>query len=743
MNFQNDSFIRSFRIAIFHGYSFSFSLFFSGALPFLVGRCGLKCPIYATDPVHQMGQMFMYDLHQSRFNYEEFDLFSLDDVDAAFERITKLKYSESVPLEGDGRGLTVTAMPAGHMIGGTIWRIVKDNEEDIVYAVDYNHKRERHLNGCFLEQINRPSLLITDAYNGLYAQARRKERDERLMTNILGTLRAGGNVLIAVDTAGRVLELAHMLDQLWRTPDAGLMAYSLALLNTISYNVIDFAKSQIAWMTEKIMKTFESQRQNPFDFKHLHLCNNLKELQQRVREPRVVLASQPDLESGFARELFVEWCANPRNSIVLTQRCSQDTLAFQLVNKPQPLITIGIKQRIPLEGLELEEYRKKQKQKQSKEKIVSIKDADSDSDSEGEEGPEWSANTKNLGVSETGTVEDTPSSTNVDKNSFMHDLMIAKHQARMKGGGFSKESKKSYPMYPAPEVKIKWDDYGEIINPEEYRVYDYTVNFDSHPGGPDDKEKKDEPTAMEIEAPDVPTKCIINAQTLYVNSKIQMIDFEGRSDKDSLKKIISLIKPRRVILVRGSPAATEELASFCMSSLPGSKIFTPQIGEIVDATTESHIYQVTVEDARICSLEYRKAKDGTELAWVDSMIIKKDSIEAITNGDKEEEDNNQTSQDLTSLNQDRAIDSLPTLTIVPPDASSTHVDIIANELKLSDFKQVLVNNNVQAEFHAGVLHCNNRIAIKRNESGKISVECFLSEDFFLIEELLYSQYAII
>lgn len=27
-------------------------------------------------------------------------------------------------------------------IGGTIWKIVKDGEEEIVYAVDFNHKRE-------------------------------------------------------------------------------------------------------------------------------------------------------------------------------------------------------------------------------------------------------------------------------------------------------------------------------------------------------------------------------------------------------------------------------------------------------------------------------------------------------------------------------------------------------------------------------------------------------------------------
>lgn len=42
-----------------------------------------------------------------------------------------------------------------------------------------------------------------------------------------------------------MLELAHMLDQLWRNKDSGLLAYSLALLNNVSYNVVEFAKSQV------------------------------------------------------------------------------------------------------------------------------------------------------------------------------------------------------------------------------------------------------------------------------------------------------------------------------------------------------------------------------------------------------------------------------------------------------------------------------------------------------------------
>ncbi|CAG03552.1 unnamed protein product, partial [Tetraodon nigroviridis] len=137
-----------------------------GALPYAVGKLGLNCTIYATIPVYKMGQMFMYDLYQSRNNSEDFTLFTLDDVDSAFDKIQQLKYSQIVSLKGKlackrlftwsklpkyvmafyatgkGHGLSITPLPAGHMIGGTIWKIVKDGEEEIVYAVDFNHKRE-------------------------------------------------------------------------------------------------------------------------------------------------------------------------------------------------------------------------------------------------------------------------------------------------------------------------------------------------------------------------------------------------------------------------------------------------------------------------------------------------------------------------------------------------------------------------------------------------------------------------
>jgi len=61
----------------------------------------------------------------------------------------------------------------------------------------------------------------------------------------LTTLRRKGNCLVAVDTAGRALELMHMLDQLWCNKDSGLSTYSLVFLTNVSYNTVEFAKSQV------------------------------------------------------------------------------------------------------------------------------------------------------------------------------------------------------------------------------------------------------------------------------------------------------------------------------------------------------------------------------------------------------------------------------------------------------------------------------------------------------------------
>ncbi|XP_033127154.1 cleavage and polyadenylation specificity factor subunit 2-like, partial [Anneissia japonica] len=54
-----------------------------------------------------------------------------------------------------------------------------------------------------------------------------------------------------------------------------------------------------------------------------------------------------------------------------------------------------------------------------------------------------------------------------------HDLMM-KPEGGKKGTSFFKHARKSYPMFPFHEERIKWDEYGELIRPEDYALVDVT-----------------------------------------------------------------------------------------------------------------------------------------------------------------------------------------------------------------------------------------------------------------------------
>lgn len=726
-----------------------------GALPYAVGKLGLNCTIYATIPVYKMGQMFMYDLYQSRNNSEDFTLFTLDDVDSAFDKIQQLKYSQIVNLKGKGHGLSIMPLPAGHMIGGTIWKIVKDGEEEIVYAVDFNHKREIHLNGCTVESISRPSLLITDSFNASYVQPRRKQRDEQLLTNVMETLRGDGNVLLAVDTAGRVLELAQLLDQIWRTKDAGLGVYPLALLNNVSYNVVEFSKSQVEWMSDKLMRCFEDKRNNPFQFRHLTLCHSLSDL-ARVPSPKVVLCSQPDLESGFSRELFIQWCQNPRNSIILTYRTTPGTLARYLIDHPEEkMLDLEVKKRVKLEGKELDEYLEKEKiKKEAERKLEQEKEVDMDSSDESDMDDDL----------------EQPAATKTKH----HDLMMKSEGSRK--GSFFKQAKKSYPMFPTHEERIKWDEYGEIIRLEDFLVPELQANEEEKikmESGLTNGAKE----TMNQDLSVVPTKCVSSIESLEIRARVSYIDYEGRSDGDSIKKIINQMKPRKLVIVHGSPEASLDLADSCRAFSKDLKVYTPKLQETIDATSETHIYQVRLKDSLVSSLHFCKARD-TELAWIDGVldmrVVKVDTgvlmEEGVAQDESEETEaaapmDTSPSTDLsldlaaTAATAQRAMkmnlfgeeekefseesDVIPTLEPLPPHEMPGHQSVFINEPRLSDFKQVLLKEGIQAEFVGGVLVCNTMVAVRRTEAGRIGLEGCLCDDYYKIRELLYQQYAVV
>ncbi|KAF1750887.1 hypothetical protein GCK72_017438 [Caenorhabditis remanei] len=776
-----------------------------GGLPYLVAKCGLTAPVYATVPVYKMGQMFIYDMVYSHLDVEEFEHYTLDDVDMAFEKVEQVKYNQTVVLKGDS-GVHFTAMPAGHMIGGSIWRICRVTGEDIIYCVDFNHKKDRHLNGCSFDNFNRPHLLITGAHHISLPQMKRMDRDQQLVTKILRTVRQKGDCMIVIDTAGRVLELAYLLDQLWGNADAGLSTYNLVMMSHVASSVVQFAKSQLEWMNEKLFKyDSNSARYNPFTLKHITLCHSHQEL-MRVRSPKVVLCSSQDMESGFSRELFLDWCSDSRNGVILTARPSSFTLAAKLVNLAERandgvlrnedrLISLSVKKRVPLEGEELLEYKRRKAERDAEETRIRMERArrqaqaneSDDSDDDDMAAP----------INVTRHSEKDYRSFDGIESDNTHCFDIMSKWDNQQKASFFKSTKKSFPMYPYIEEKVKWDDYGEVIKPEDYTVIS---KIDLRKGG-----NKDEPVVVkkreeeeEVYNPndhveEMPTKCVEFKNRIEISCRVEFIEYEGISDGESTKKMLAGLHPRQIIIVHGSRDDTRDLyAYFCDNGFAADMMKTPVAGDLIDASVESFIYQVALSDALLAEIHFKEVSEGNSLAWMDARVMEKeaidnilvagtsqlmieDGVEVVEEEDisdeehgfeiveNEEElmetDQNKSAPEGANTEADESLENAENarkaneaaakprgnliLEPLPKKLIPIHQAIFVNDPKLSDFKNLLVEKGYKAEFLSGTLLINGgKCSIRRGEMG-FSMEGALSKDYYKLRNLFYDQFAIL
>uniref|UniRef100_A0A8R1DV18 Cleavage and polyadenylation specificity factor subunit 2 n=1 Tax=Caenorhabditis japonica TaxID=281687 RepID=A0A8R1DV18_CAEJA len=777
-----------------------------GGLPYLVAKCGLTAPVYATVPVYKMGQMFIYDMVYSHLDVEEFDHYSLDDVDMAFEKVEQVKYNQTVVLKGDS-GVHFTALPAGHMIGGSIWRICRVTGEDIIYCVDFNHKKERHLNGCSFDNFNRPHLLITGAHHISLPQMRRKDRDEQLVTKILRTVRQKGDCMIVIDTAGRVLELAHLLDQLWSNADAGLSTYNLVMMSHVASSVVQFAKSQLEWMNEKLFKyDSNSARYNPFTLKHVTLCHSHQEL-MRVRSPKVVLCSSQDMESGFSRELFLDWCADPRNGVILTGRPSSFTLAAKLVNLAERandgvlsvadrLLSLLVKKRVPLEGEELFEYKRRKAERDAEETRLRMERArrqaqaaeSDDSDDDDLPAP----------IVPRHSEKDFRSFDGSENDAHCFDIMAKwDNQQKM---SFFKTTKKSFPMFPYTEEKVKWDDYGEVIKPEDYTVIS-KIDLRKGAGQQTNKEPvvvKKREEEEEVYNPnehveEMPTKCVEFKNRIEVVCRVEFIEYEGISDGESTKKLLAGLMPRQIIIVHGSMQDTRDLyAYFVDAGVAQGKIEAPANGQLVDASVESFIFQVALSDALLAELHFRDVSDGNSLAWIDARVMEKEAIDnmlitgtshlMISDGNEQEADvidnvepmetdeaENEKENENENENEngdeqngekeggedemvENGVAKKPkesmrgnlVLENLPKNQIPIHQSVFVNDPKLSDFKNILSERGYRAEFLSGTLLINGgTCSIRRSDTGFFQMEGAFNKDYYKLRHLFYDQFAVL
>lgn len=743
-----------------------------GALPYAVGKLGLKVPVYTTFPVYKMGQMTCYDAYQSCINAQDFDLFDLDDVDAAFAQITHLRFQQEQFI----KGITIKPHAAGHTIGGAIWQVVKDTE-NILYAVDFNHRRERHLDPTRLAKLKRPTVLIMDAHNALYVAG--KHRSKAFVDNVVSTLRRGGSVLVPTDTAGRVLELLLLLEEYWSSNR--LRSYHLVLLTNVSTATRDFASRLLEWISAEKAKAFDEQRNNPFDFKYVHLCQDVESVNALGPEPKVVLTTFPSLQVGFGRSLFVEWATVPENLVLLTDRASPRSLTrdlISLVGEPKPwYVELSLAHRVKLMGEELYRYQEKlrierlevARKERARQEEAALRDAighisdsgGSDTDSEDDVGPIGASAAHGDGGGGVGAGAGVAGGAGGPGTSAAGDATMGEGAAGAggtgrRGHGFGRFASRRYPMFAIDHRLldrrgVRRTAYGEAISHAEFDTGIGGVSIganDGRPGGPGgatevkvdmsasarlkrlgegggDKGGDTDmgEAAVAAAEEDVPTKSVVSTMRLPVNCSVAFVDMEGRADGRAVQELLSQVAPRAVVLVHGTTAASTHLREYCEARI-SETVFAPQAGECVDMSSGTYTFNAKLRDVLFQSLKFQDVGQY-RVAYLEG--------------------------EAQMAGEDEGVLTTP----AGGEATGVHEPVLlrSGPVDLQGIRKEIKKKGVSSSLQFGVLVCDGGVVVRRTTEAEaasgvgsgtgLEMEGPMCDAYYIVRDALYNQYSVV
>ncbi|EIM88077.1 uncharacterized protein STEHIDRAFT_94995 [Stereum hirsutum FP-91666 SS1] len=887
----------------------------SGLYPYAYARWGLKAPAYSTLPVQAMARIAATEESESIRDEQDVDagyqsdqpqdgedkvedsgervdesgpssavqrkakyVATPSEVQEAFDSINTLRYSQPTHLQGKCQGVTITPFNAGHTLGGTIWKIRSPSAGTIMYAVNMNHMRERHLDGTVLmrqgggiapgvfEPLARPDLLITDAARADVLSSRRKDRDASLIDTITAALSSRSSLLLPCDASTRVLELLVLLDQHW---SFARLKYPICLLSRSGREMLTFVRSMMEWLGGTVSKEDvgeevtsggrdggkrgkKRKKDNDEDddvigafalrFKHLEFFLNPQALQQTYssKDPKLILAVPASLSHGPSRSLFADFASIPDNVVLLTSRGEEGTLSrvlFDRWNNAQRAedkwdkgkigsnvmmdgsLSIELRSKVALQGTELEIFLQREraaKEKQTAEQAAMARnrqmleadeddsdDSESDSDSEdeaedveralGDDAGDDDANgmqvdkpppevkaprrRRQKGSSLDGDGQDTnkdwsrsltlgmdldAADEGGTRQLLSFDIYlkgnVSKTTSFFKSAG-GKEGAQRFRMFPYVEKRRKVDEYGEVLDVGMWVRRGKILEEDSNEDAREEKEKEEEAKRAPREPP---SKFVSRIVEVQLACRLLFVDLEGLNDGRATKTIIPQVNPRKMIIVHGSPSATEALIDSCSNIRAMTKdVFAPSVGESVQIGQNTSSFSISLSDDLLASMKMSRFEDN-EVGYVTGRIAITASstvpiLQPLSNAPTSPSTTTSTSTSSPSPmplrtlpDRPRPIGSLPTLRL-------PHSTMIG-ELKLTALKSRLASIGIQSELVGeGVLICGTKgggglslgeslgesVAVRKVGRGRVELEGGVSDVYFRVRKEIYGLHALV
>ncbi|CAG9462149.1 unnamed protein product [Pedinophyceae sp. YPF-701] len=733
-----------------------------GGVSYAFASLGLKCPIFSTLATHRLGKLCAIEHCLAVSHAAEEPPFTLADVEAAFKWLRPLGYQEPASLRGRSRGISIAAYPSGHMVGGAVWRISKGGE-DVVYAPDVNHRRERALSGGNLAAVSsRPAVLILGAAAPLDKPLSVPERDQALIETVMRTLRAGGNVLLPVDAVGRLLELVLVLEAHWARMQ--LYMYQLVLVSATSRKVFEYAQSQVTYMSDELVASVigggRDGGQVSFNTRHFKRCASVADLREKFdrRRPMAVVATTESLDVGPGRRLLADWARDPKNAIVFTKRAAPGTLAHRLqglqgasrAGESRLTEDLPLAQRVAVAGAEVgegdelgagegagggaiggsraQEIRQAVRAPEGEEARADVAEVVAQAKAHGE------VRDDEGGAGELGVRE-----------GYLT-------QFKCLVDGFTVPEHAVGPMFPdefTEDQRPNWDFYGEEIREGEFAMIkpETRVERPEGAGAAGSGSLLDTLDAVSMfghMGVRQGTQIARETARLQLAASVAYVPYDGRADGRSLQAMAAQLGARGVVLVHGEDDVCDALSTALLAT-PTQKphVQRPQRGQAVDVSPQTASFVLRLGSSLLSNARLRTVGEYM-LGFVEGQV----SVEGLPDQDAEMDEPEGPVRAPTAFSYEEPTPPDPDAKLpVLKAAAVTRAgagNIFIGSAKLSELKQALAAAGLESYVTKETLVLPaGRIVVRRNPAtGEMQIEGPLSRAFYAVREVVYGQFSI-
>lgn len=633
-------------------------------------------PCYSTLPVVNIGQMCTIDAYRAQGIVGPFEsaIMTEDDIERIFESVRLIKISQPLRLRIPKlEQVVITAYDAGHTLGGAIWKI-SDGAEFALVAYDWNHSRDAHLRGAFLDsgqikkQLVKPALMITSTRVSNGSSRRNRQR---LEGDISAVIQRGGTVLLPSSTA-RVLELILIVDELLEEQN---ISATILLVSHVGQRTLEHASSMLEWMEPSIVEGWQTKNESPFARSRLRFVTDPKQV-RNFGGSKVIIAVGEALESGPSREVFTDYIAQSSDSaVILTEECPSLSLGSVLTDIWQPtpqmrqltcvLPQVNIIREAQLDGPELQQYEAQIAEEDRQEQVRIAQEQ------------------RNREILEAAEDEDEE-----EDAGFQDETLLVGNDFDTSGPGLH--------MFPWQPKRRRIDDYGEVLLPNEFRVASQV-------------EVKPKPvTKRTWEIPkkerNIPLKRIASKQDVRVICWFDFVDVSGLTDARSISMIMRQIQPARLVATPESSAICEQLKKLNMNN------FRVADGTVVKFERTNFSLSLHLDPELEDSLSWHPIAGKCDVARVSGKV------------------------EFTAKQEDNSKQSVAVL--APTDVSPPGRHTTIGDIHLSQLRQALIAQGINAEFRsAGVLVCNETITLRFTD-GRLVLDGGLESDFYLIKSVI-------